>query len=473
MKRRICALICAVIVGVVAALALSGCNRSSAGDWSKDFGTDFLAGATVTKTQDGGREYRLPAAQEVDTIIVREKTDNVARFLIRVKEEGSREWQTVYQQDRIGAYRICRLDRSYRIEELKLEIAEKYDASASVELSDAGAFMLAGTLAKREDFRVVDYLRIDGDIFQGREDDLRGYLSCVSDVIILGTVSFGADGKLVYSEGKQTFAEKIAFLRACAGERRINVTVSVGVKQKDNDATRKYIDKYLDTMAQELQAFVSDNRLDGIDYDWEYPENLFQWNAYDALVKKSCEIMHASGRTVSVALAPWGCGFSKTVSQKIDYVNLMSYDLFDERGEHAGYYHTTVEAVNEILNKSHFQPEQICLGLSFYGRTADRSGNAWPDYYWDYVSNGASLGKWGNRIPDFQYRDEEGNLCESDGYVNGYAMNRDKTAYAYAHELGGVMIFRALCDSPYAYEYSLHKAVAQTLSALGGTPSIS
>lgn len=40
---------------------------------------------------------------------------------------------------------------------------------------------------------------------------------------------------------------------------------------------------------------------------------------------------------------------------------------------------------------------------------------------------------------------------------------RDKTAYAEETDLGGVMIFRAKCDAPYTYEYSIHRGIKEAI----------
>ena len=36
-------------------------------------------------------------------------------------------------------------------------------------------------------------------------------------------------------------------------------------------------------------------------------------------------------------------------------------------------------------------------------------------------------------------------------------------AYAEETGLGGVMIFRAKCDAPYTYEYSIHRAIQDAI----------
>ncbi|MEG1551456.1 MAG: hypothetical protein RR355_04225, partial [Oscillospiraceae bacterium] len=84
--------------------------------------------------------------------------------------------------------------------------------------------------------------------------------------------------------------------------------------------------------------------------------------------------------------------------------------------------------------------------------------NAWPVY-----RNNPQLGKWGNKIKDFPYKDEDGNQKICDGYLDSFAEARDKTALSVDSGIGGVMIFRAMCDAPYTYEYSIHRAIKEVV----------
>lgn len=102
-----------------------------------------------------------------------------------------------------------------------------------------------------------------------------------------------------------------------------------------------------------------------------------------------------------------------------------------------------------------FSNEQICLGIPFYGRTADKYA-IWPLYDEDY-------GKWDNYRENFSYTDSNGNTQTSTVYLNGYAMVRDKTALALQADIGAIMIFHSGCDISYENDYSLHKAVKEIL----------
>lgn len=134
----------------------------------------------------------------------------------------------------------------------------------------------------------------------------------------------------------------------------------------------------------------------------------------------------------------------------------MSYDLFDDRGDHANIQWGTIDSVKPLLSAG-FDKSQILLGIPTYGRTVDGTGYSWPYFR----GNEDILGKFNSIVPNNKFVDENGVDQCYDAYVQSYAEARDKTAYAKAMDLGGIMIFRAKCDAPYTYEYFIHRAIKE------------
>lgn len=146
--------------------------------------------------------------------------------------------------------------------------------------------------------------------------------------------------------------------------------------------------------------------------------------------------------------------FSEKSVKAIEHVNLMAYDLFDKVGDHSNSFICGYNAIRKVINAG-FKKEQILLGIPTYGRTVDRSGEAWPSIRED----GKELGLWNNTI-NFEYTDSKsGQVKTSKAYLNSFAQARDKTALSFDSNIGGVMVFRAFCDAPFTSKYSLHKAI--------------
>ena len=212
-----------------------------------------------------------------------------------------------------------------------------------------------------------------------------------------------------------------------------------------------------------MTAFANQYGLDGIDLDWQYPENGTQWNWYSKLIVELGNKLKAENKILTATLRPNACRLSKKARTALEYVNLMTYDMFDERGEHSSNYETCRHSVEVFMKKSKFTADKITLGIPFYGRTTNQSIIIFE--YGEYFGKKADteIDKWVNKIYNYKYLDKDGIEKYSEVYYNGYAMIRDKVTYALASGLGGVSIFRLSYDISSKREYSLHNAVAEAI----------
>lgn len=460
MKKSIVALMLAIVMAG-SIFALTGCASMPSG---------YINNLVKEVVRDGDTyNVQLKEKQFVDTVILEENADKVTEFEIYGKDDE--EWKMIYRSDRIDKYRMCVLD-GMETDALKIKILSK---NGDTKINSIKAF--AGNVEVRtKDFRVSEYMRMDGTVLQDKINtpEYLGYFNIIDDLILFDAVDIDNNVNVSFQEGVEDWERDIATVREIQAQHNpdMKIVCSVGIKAKtgldgtknDNKGVKNFINDNIDTLVTRIAEFATKYDIDGIDFDWEYPENLSQWNAYNLLIERLYDefAKEGKGRYITLALAPWRCDLSRSACQKVEYVNLMTYDLFDDRGEHASFYETTKKAVEKFLDISKFSEEQILLGLSTYGRTTNRSAAAWPTMSEEKTYE--ALGKWGNYVRDYKYTEND-QMMSCDGYINGYAMNRDKTAYALSTNLGGVMIFRMMCDAPYTKEYSIHKAIEQTIDA--------
>ncbi len=137
----------------------------------------------------------------------------------------------------------------------------------------------------------------------------------------------------------------------------------------------------------DCKRFVDQYGLDGLDFDWEFPHNDQEVANYIALFK---EVREALGdeKLVTAAAGFWGNGFDLSAAMEhLDYINLMTYDM----GWQAPYHHTAVHrsplagvcTLDEALDSCRVKglmPEDIVLGLAFYGKGDDTYFKAWTSY---------------------------------------------------------------------------------------------
>ncbi|MGN0571351.1 MAG: glycoside hydrolase family 18 protein [Candidatus Fimenecus sp.] len=403
-----------------------------------------------------GEAAEIDFGKEVtfNTVTLNESGDNVRIFRIYKLVNG--EWELFYEQDRIAGYRMCTFEPTTTTK-LKIEVVE---CDAPVKLSGLGVYNQAKSTNQ---IKVSQYLTMgENEIVALRDsgdEGFSGYYDVVTDVIIIGSVHMDEEANIFFPDGEQAFADNLQALRDIIGDRNVRIWSTVRFDQPETenssslDVTRDFINNRVADMTKSIADFVGKYDLYGIDYDWEYPLTSAQWKAYDKIVTES-----AAQFKVSVALPPWGVHFSRDAVKCIEHVNVMAYDLFDSRGDHANIQWGTVASTKNLLSAG-FEKSQILLGIPTYGRTVDGSAYAWPVV----KGNEEVLGKFNSIVKDNTFTDDDGETHTYDAYVQSYAEARDKTAYAEETELGGVMIFRAKCDAPYTNEYSIHRGIKEAI----------
>ncbi|MDR0855053.1 MAG: hypothetical protein LBN25_01655, partial [Christensenellaceae bacterium] len=142
----------------------------------------------------------------------------------------------------------------------------------------------------------------------------------------------------------------------------------------------------------------------------------------------------------------------------VDRFNVKSYDTFDGRGNHASM-PNGFSTVDALVNGSDLPSTKVAFGIPSYALAINTSVNA----HAGYGSTAGTLGKYGNIVRGFEYI-EDGIPKSSDAYLNGYALTRDKVLLAITANLNGVVVPELLSDAPYSYEYSLIKAIGETVA---------
>jgi chitinase len=186
---------------------------------------------------------------------------------------------------------------------------------------------------------------------------------------------------------------------------------------------------------EDVVAFCEANDLDGVDFDWEFPQGEFQTLQYVSLISE----VRQRGLIVSVALYPHeDLDFKAFID--VGRIHIMSYD-------HGSRHSTFEQAVQDLalFEQAGFSRQQLILGIPFYGRRTmhPTTSSAYADII-ELYNPGAGM-------------DEIEGI-----YFNDVLTVKHKTCYAHENGYGGVMIWELGQDSP--GERSLLRAIHQAVT---------
>jgi GH18 family chitinase len=210
-----------------------------------------------------------------------------------------------------------------------------------------------------------------------------------------------------------------ARLRAFKTRQRVRLILAVGGWERSAHFAAVAASAELRrAFAQAAVRCCLDQRLDGLDLDWEHPKDAAQERGYGQLLAELNQAFAPHGLVLSVTVAAWQKLPSEAFAA-VDWVQVMAYD-------HPGRHATLDDARHDVqaLLDAGATPAKLVLGLPFYGRGLARPADALG--YRDLVA------RWDPKPED----DEAGGY-----YFNGPDTIRRKTAFALQARLGGVMVW--------------------------------
>lgn len=291
-------------------------------------------------------------------------------------------------------------------------------------------------------FRVVPYYR-HTNLMQWNRDQLNAqHFKSFTDLIYFN-VGCDTDGNLTGQNNEQFLngLDKLKNLRGNAGSKII-----LGVAHCDAGMTAITADPEKRVkFARQLVSFAKEKGFDGIDIDWEYPDNDTQWYYFSLFLGEVRSAMGANGMSLSSAINPYYLAPTSEMMDLLDFVNVMSYD----RGGQHSTYPDMVTDVNTMRNKN--VPDcKIVMGLPFYTNETRSNRN------WDAQKGYSTVIQlYPNMAPGTD-------TCTIDGqqhYFNGITTIKKKCQYVKTQKLGGVMIWCYDGDLLLTHAKSLAKAM--------------
>ncbi len=191
-------------------------------------------------------------------------------------------------------------------------------------------------------------------------------------------------------------------------------------------------------MAEQLVAFAQETGIDGIDIDWEFPNDLVGDN-FSFMLKAIKDRMAGTGLQLSIAVHPKHVTYTNLYKpgfcDHVDFINLMSYDL--------GIPHAPLDAFYDLERwerQTGCPRSKLVLGLPFYGKINNSPKNtmSWSNL----IKSGCDF--WADQCALTGGHD-----------FNGTATMTTKTKEVVKGNWGGVMFWEMNQDLPITHPYSL------------------
>lgn len=439
---------------------------------------------TAENTSGQFLEITFSEPVSFNTVVLRENGNYISGFSFVTPDENGEYPTDGYgyfenffyrQQDRIERYRYCTFDA---VEVTTFRIYFNYvDEGKELSMSEVEIYNVAPK-EYTQDFRVFNYYTA-ADLAAMTDDELSAELGrgVITDMILISMVFWEPDGTMIYAADPTTYTllpdnsnymdqytEDPAYFNSLV-DRVHSIAAPLGINVcldlfpiKDEDGNFVHgLPGNMDTLMENITSLVAeDDRIDGIDFDWEYPNGVTEWKYYGDLIMRVSEAIDSTGKDkyISLALSADNVRLTQEQIDAVDFVQMMAYDRFDIKdGNHSSFRSGAYSSMRYFVNIG-FKPSQLVLGLPAYGRP-DGWQSIWTNYdygapvsatqdfstpytYWDNIQ---WLHYTGTDLDGKEY-----NHALLKSWVNGAALVADKTAYVIEQGFAGMMIWRESTD---------------------------
>lgn len=481
-------LICAAAAGIYTHSLLQGGKMASTTTYMQSKNLALDASSDAQKAIDGdsttvfrsGKRVNQPIIIDLkepktfNSVVLREAGLHVKAFALSVSDDN-KAYRQIFRSDKIEYHRLCTFD-AVKARYLMLTIleADAYPTIREIEIYDEPARADTG-------FRTTAYLSA-GDLnsILAREDitekekeaQVNAYLNSydlqkLTHLFYFCGVSFDETGLLFLgqkTDDQARLQQNLALLLRCMRPRmRPDVKLSfVMGNSLDGPGMNLAMGENGDVFLQNIIAFANRFGFDGVDIDYEFPQTDEEFKIYgDFLIrlKSEMDLRMAKGENnlLSCAFGTRDLNYPQEVIDALDMVNIMTYDIMDQDGQHASFWSCTEQA-GAYVQSIGFRKEQINLGIPFYGTQTQALMEQY--IYKDLKTRAYDANLY--TVPSYY----DGSLTQA--YFNSPSMVRDKTAFTLLNGYGGVMLFSLTCDTDARDEFSLMRAVGTALDQFGG-----
>lgn len=449
-------------------LALNKCENKFRKLTDGDISTCFKGSAGSGNAID----IDLGEIKPFNCIVLKENGLNIKDFSVLVSEDNE-AFRQIYHGDKIEYHRLCTFD----------EVSARYirifvnESDTAFKLKEIEVYNQP--MVERNDFRTIAYVLnsdfqsiLNNDEISDKDSAIKEMLesynfSGITNVQFYCGISFDENGSVFVGDPNgdmQKQKEELRYMVNCMRKfGRENLKISFVIPNgSGNPATNIAMSDNKAVFIENLISLSNELGFDGIDFDYEFPQSDYDFKVFGdflAELKKHMinEMNVKDNAELSCAFGTRDINYPQEVIDAIDVVNMMTYDIFDQDGQHSSFWSCAVQGA-KYLESLGFSKQQINIGIPFYGTQVD----ALMEQY--IYKNLPSLDYFENTYTCNSYLDGS----PTQVYFNSPALARDKTAYAMLNGYGGIMVWHFSCDTEFSSENSLWRAVYTAEEQFGG-----
>lgn len=424
---------------------------------------------SFNKKNDSQITIDLGEIQTINSIILKEDGLNAKDYQIYSSTDND-NFKLIHQGDKIEYHRLCTFD-SVQARYLKFKIVS---ADSPVSIKE---FEVYGEgRRKKDNFIVSGYFAIDNRADEIAEnnsltddekiDKMSEFLADynyakITNAQLFVRVTYSAEGDFYVTDSKGEKNEDfLDIIIAAMRKLNPNIKLTIGISSGSGNQTfLTAISENKDIFITNIIDFCKRHNLDGVDFDYEFPQTKSDFENFDRfLIEIKAELVKQlkSDALLACAFGTRDIKYSKEAIAAIDYVNCMTYDIFDQDGYHSNFWGGCVQG-GTYLESVGFKKEQIVLGIPFYGTQVD----ALMEQY--LYRNLKDLNYYKNVYEVTDYLGQP-----TTAYFNSPSMARDKTAFALLAGYAGVMTWHSTLDVKVNEEFSLWRAINVAVEQFGG-----